>query len=148
MSKSTYTIEKAKDICELLSQGQSLVSIAKRSDMPNRVTIHEWIEKYKEFGDMYARAREDQADYYAESIVDIASETEVVAKYNGETVTLALDSVAVQRNRLRVDAQKWIASKMNSRKYGDKTTLSGDSDAPLAITVIERAIVKPKELAS
>lgn len=35
---------------------------------------------------------------------------------------VVFDSTAVQRNRLRVDARKWLLSKMAPKKYGDKVT--------------------------
>ena len=41
---------------------------------------------------------------------------------DGEDVALALDATAVARNRLRVDARKWVASKLKPKKYGDKMT--------------------------
>lgn len=76
--------------------------------------------------EMYARGREDRADVLADEIVAISDETEVVAKTraNGEVV-LELDPTAVQRNKLRVDARKWAASKLKPRTYGDKLELGG-----------------------
>ena len=35
---------------------------------------------------------------------------------------VVFDSTAVQRNRLRVDARKWLLSKLAPKKYGDKLT--------------------------
>ena len=144
--KSTYTQAIADEICELLAQGQSLVTICKADHMPTRKCVNEWRDKYPDFGISYARAREDQADYLAEEILSISDESEVYAKYQGDDVTLELSGVAVQRNRLRADSRKWYASKLNPRKYGDKTILSGDEEAPLVIKTIERTIVKPKNI--
>ena len=42
-------------------------------------------------------------------------------EYNGE---------AVQRSKLRVDARKWMASKMAPKKYGDKLAVGGADDLP------------------
>jgi hypothetical protein len=44
-----------------------------------------------------------------------------------------LDPVGINRNRLRVDARKWIAAKLKPRKYGDRQILAGDPDNPLEI---------------
>lgn len=38
---------------------------------------------------------------------------------SGNTEVL-FDATAVARNRLRVDARKWLASRMAPKKYGDK----------------------------
>jgi len=70
--------------------------------------------------DAHARARERQADKHAEDILSIADELEIEATYQGETVRLDVSSAAVARNRLRVDSRKWLAAKMNQKKYGDR----------------------------
>jgi hypothetical protein len=84
-------------------------------------TVRNWIDAEEARSAMYARAREDRADVIADEIVGIADEVEVesVATPDGE-VTLKLDATAVARNRLRVDARKWVASKLKPRTYGDK----------------------------
>jgi len=81
-----------------------------------------WLEAEPSRAEMYARARETRSDLLAEEIVAISDEAEVSAKHDGEDVRLALDAAAVARNRLRVDARKWIAAKLKPRVYGDKTT--------------------------
>lgn len=62
--------------------------------------------------EMYARAREDRADVLADEIVDIADEHVATAP-------------AATRNKLRVDARKWAASKLRPRVYGDRLELNG-----------------------
>ena len=82
----------------------------------------------------------------AGEIVDISDEMTVAATYEGGSVVLALDSTAVARNRLRVDARKWYAGKLSPKKYGEKLALSGDADNPIhMVTRIERVIVDSKQ---
>jgi len=49
--------------------------------------------------------------------------------------------VAVARSRLRIDARKWLASKLAPKKYGDKidATLSGPDGGPIKTenTIVE-----------
>ncbi|CAN7538845.1 hypothetical protein LJR130_003802 [Variovorax sp. LjRoot130] len=75
--------------------------------------------------EMYAHAREARADVIADEIVAIADEAEVVAVMKGNRIELVLDATAVARNKLRVDARKWTASKLKPRTYGDKIELGG-----------------------
>lgn len=84
-------------------------------------TVRDWIDADKGRSGMYARAREDRADKIADEIVAISDEIDVKAATDehGE-VRLSLDAAAVARNRLRVDARKWVASKLKPRVYGDK----------------------------
>lgn len=58
-----------------------------------------------------------------DEIVAISDEATVVAKYQGDEVVLVLDAAAVSRNKLRVDARKWAASKLKPRIYGDKVSI-------------------------
>jgi hypothetical protein len=56
-----------------------------------------------------------------------------------------IDSALVQQRRLKADTIKWALSKLQPQKYGERLTLAGDADAPLAITKIERVVTKPKK---
>lgn len=116
---SVFTQEIADEICERLGRGESLRSITRgeRDDfIPSETTVRRWLsgdEDWNEsFRRQYAHARDVQADTIFDEILDIADEP-------------ATDGVEVQRNRLRVDARKWAASKLAPKKYGDKLELSG-----------------------
>jgi len=129
-----YSSALADKICERLAEGESLVQICKDDKMPGRATVMRWLEDSSpvkvEFRDKYARAREAQAEKYAAEIVEIADETVIEATYLGEEVRLDVSSAAVARNRLRVDARKWIAAKLLPKKYGDKLAIGGADDLP------------------
>lgn len=128
---SDFTQEIGDAICERLADGESLRAICAGEDMPHRATVFRWIAAHDAFRDQYALAREEQAESLADEIVGISDEADVTAKVEGEEVRLALDATAVARNRLRVDARKWVASKLKPKKYGDKMTLAGDKESPL-----------------
>lgn len=104
-----YNQQIADTICEQLSEGKSLRSICLSNDMPNKATVFRWLNKHEEFSDQYARAREEQAEVYADEITSIADECED-------------DAVKVAKARLQIDARKWTASKLKPKKYGDKVT--------------------------
>jgi hypothetical protein len=119
---STYTPELAAAICEHIAAGKSLRTIAALDGMPAQSTIMVWLDgKHPDFTEQYARAREAQADKLAEEILAIAddgrSDTYLDAEGNEKT-----DSEVIQRSKLRVEARKWLASKMAPKKYGDKVT--------------------------
>lgn len=109
---SDFTAEMANTICERIADGESLRKICADEDMPGRSTVRQWLAKYPEFARQYAHARDQQADVYAERIVEEA-----------ETATDAA------LGRLRMDALKWAASKLAPKKYGDKLAIGGDEDA-------------------
>jgi len=97
--------EHKATILSLIADGKSLKSICDDEELklPSRPTIYEWLASDEEFSDNYTRAREDQADFYADEIIDIA-DTEPDAN----------------KARVRIDARKWKASKLQPKKYGDK----------------------------
>jgi hypothetical protein len=74
----------------------------------------------------YARACEMRADSIAEDIIDIsdASNADLII---GEKGNLIIDGEAVSRSRLKVEARKWILSKLHPKKYGDKVELDHKS---------------------
>jgi hypothetical protein len=108
---SEFTPELANLICERIADGESLRAICDADDMPDRSTVRRWLSQQPEFRSQYAHAREEQADFYAEKIVDDA---------------MASSDAAI--GRLRMDALKWAASKLAPKRYGDKVQLGGDPD--------------------
>jgi hypothetical protein len=85
--------------------------------MPHRETVRVWLCRKADFSAQYARAREDQADHYAEEIISLADES-----------MSATSKEQAQAYRLRVDARKWAAAKLKPASYGDKqqVELSGE----------------------
>lgn len=137
-----YSDEMADRICSRIAQGESMVNICKDAGMPNRQTFMRWLleDKHEGLRDKYARAREEQADFYAEQIIEIADEECTTIKHGdgdeAKEVEVAFDSAAVARNRLRVDARKWYASKVAPKKYGDKLAV-GQADDLLPLVTIK-----------
>lgn len=114
---SDYTQELADRICQGLADGFSLRTVCLAEDMPNKASVFRWLRIHKEFSDQYARAKEEAAELYAEDMLEISDDL----------------SGDVQRDRLRVDTRKWIASKLKPKKYGDKITHEGNEDAPIVV---------------
>ena len=75
----------------------------------------------------YVRARENQADAFADEIVDVARDK----------------TCDPSHARVRIDALKWAAGKRKPKVYGDKLELSGDQDNPFR-SVTELRIVGPE----
>jgi len=123
------TPELATAICDRLEHGETLRSIVLDPLMPSRTTVFKWLQNNEAFAEQYARARDAQADHFAEEIVDIAdSEPSLIFKNLDGVDVASVDSTAVNLLRLRIDARKWYASKVAPKKYGDKieTTHRGD----------------------
>jgi len=122
-----YSLAIALEICDRIADGQSLKSICSDERMPKKTAVYEWLLRHKEFTDMYARAREDQADTLADEIHAISDEKpEQIVDDKGKT---RYDSAFVQWQKNRVDARKWVASKLKPKKYSDRIAHVGDKEA-------------------
>lgn len=97
-----FTQELADTICFRIANGETLRAICRDIDLPPS-TVIEWTMNNKTFSEQYAQSRQKQADAYADMILDEA-----------------FNSHDAQIGRLRVDALKWVASKLAPKRYGDK----------------------------
>ena len=133
---STFTQEKADSICDIIStSNKSLRTIALELNIPV-TTILQWLRDNIEFSNQYARAKEMQADFLAEEIIEISEHTE-------EDHTAFTGTNVVQRDKLRIEARKWVAAKLKPKKYGDRLDLTTDGEklAPLDLSAIPTDIL-------
>lgn len=118
---SDYTPELADKICAQLADGDSMRTVCKPDDMPNKATVFKWLRTNEEFNNQYVKAKEESADALTDEILDIAdNSTNDWMENNGDSEGYRMNGEAVQRSRLRIDSRKWLASKLKSKKYGDK----------------------------
>jgi len=131
-----YSKEIANKICaRIASSSKSLRTICKDEGMPDVATVLRWLRDDKDgFCTQYTRAKEEQADFMIEEMIDIADDgtndfidTEKGKQENKEVVN---------RSRLRVDTRKWIASKLKPKKYGDKVDVTSGGEK------IEATVIK------
>jgi len=118
-----YTEEIAEEVCWRLAHGESLVSICKDEHLPHCATIYRWLIRFPIFCEMYARAREDQADTNADEILQIADE--MPPEFTDDKGRTYLDQTFIQWQKNRIDARKWTAAKLKPRKYGDRMAVEG-----------------------
>lgn len=125
---SDYSDEIADEICWRLTHGEPLVQMCKDDHLPHVATIYRWLIRHTTFRDMYAQAREEQADTNADEILSIADE--MPPQFTDEKGRVYLDQSYLLWQKQRIEARKWTAAKLKPRKYGDKLALGGDADAP------------------
>lgn len=143
-----YDIENTfKQILLSIEEGNSLRTTLKREGMPSSTAFYEWIDNDEQKAVHYARACEKRADAIFEEILDIADDASndfTLADIGDGIQIEKFNSEHVQRSRLRVDARKWMAGKMNPKKYGDKTDItSGGEKIQSSTPNIKVTIVKP-----
>lgn len=135
---SSFTQETAVTICARLADGESLRSICEGEGLPTKTTVMRWLadDRYTAFRDQYARAREMQADALFDDILHIA-DTPLIGtktKTTSDGKTEVSEGDMIEHRRLQVDARKWMAGKLQPKKYGEKTQLTGaDGEGPVQV---------------
>lgn len=104
----------------------------------NRQNIQKWLSSYatQEQRDKYARACEMSADAIAEMGFEAAFDDSLDVGFNDEGKPFVRGE-NIQRSRLKWDACRFEASKRNSKKYGDSTTLKGDKENPVVVQTVD-----------
>lgn len=141
---SSYTDETAAIICERIANGQSLREVCRDEAMPGKSTVMRWLGEREAFRDQYARAREAQADYWADEILEISDDgsNDWMKRQHGDDDPVEVPNHEhISRSKLRVDSRKWLMSKLAPKKYGDR--VEQVHSGGLTVEKIERVIVAP-----
>lgn len=123
--------------------GRAVRNILKDEGMPNATTFFEWLSQDEEKNKQYARACELRAEALFDEILEIADDKSQDVEYteNGQTQ----NSEFIQRSRVRIDARKWVASKLNPKKFGDKVDVTTQGEKINQPQAIQIEIVKADE---
>lgn len=122
-------------IIEGLSDGTTLREMCRVEGMPAWRTFYDWMAADPELAARVAGARDIGFEAMAQDVVRIVD----TAKPISECVQLA---------KLQIETRLKLLACWSPKKYGAKTTLSGDPDAPLQnTTTIELAKGTAAELA-
>ena len=118
-----YT-DKDKDnifeyVCQEIEKGKALRNVLKDENMPSTSTFYQWLDNDEVKAKQYARATEVRADIIFDDILAIADENTNDTSINENGIEVVNNDV-IQRSRLRIDARKWVLSKLNPKKFGDK----------------------------
>lgn len=103
----------------------SIITLGKSElgSFPTYSTIMQWMVESQELSDKYACAKEAQADFMADEMLEIADDgrNDWMSEEGREgTENFKLNGEHVQRSRLRIDSRKWLASKLKPKRYGEK----------------------------
>jgi hypothetical protein len=110
---SIYSPKLADRICQRLVNGESLRAICADPNMPDKATVLRWADRNPEFRGRYARARELLVEFWADELIAISDGNDDVS-----------------RDRLRVDARKWLISRLLPQRADENSTAEpADGDA-------------------
>jgi hypothetical protein len=115
-------------VLERMEAGSSAFRSCKLEGVPF-VTFSAWIGSAGDLADAYTRAREGHIRRLAEEIEDLADEP-IPTTDRG-----SLDAAAVAKQKLQIDARKWLLSKLAPKSYGERVEVVGNAAQPIAVAV-------------
>ena len=124
-----------------IESGLAIRNILKSDKFPNANTFFDWLKEDESKAKQYARSCEIRAEMKFEEIKEIADDDTGIY-YFDESGNKKVDSGAIQRKRLQIDARKWQLSKEIPKKYGDKIDMTTDGEK-ITSNDIKIEIVKP-----
>ncbi len=149
-----YTKELGKYILDRMIAGDSLLKIMESSaDTPHRLTVWHWtcgeLGAPPEFKGEYRRARQLQADAYAEQVLRVSEALDETKRRNAQLelddlpgdasqerinkVKFAAERRSIEGSRLLADNLKWTSGRMHPKSWGDKHQIVGgdEEDTPV-----------------
>ena len=75
------------------------------------------------------RAREEQAEFMAEEILEIADDgRNDFMEQDDSSAAFKINGENIQRSKLRIDTRKWLMGKLKPKKYGERLALDVTED--------------------
>lgn len=123
------TDAKFKRICKALSLSSKGVKFLCKKHNISAVSFYNSLHNNPDRLTIYTRAREMQADFLADQIIAIADKghrdvmriKELKNADGSKTYVAEENAEFTNRSKLRIEARKWIASKLKPKKYGDNS---------------------------
>jgi hypothetical protein len=121
---TAYKAEIAAMILEQLSSGKTLREICRDEGFPSEGAVRGWaVDDREGFAALYQRAREIGCYAIADEIIEVADDgsNDWMERNRADgTKERVIDHEHVSRSRLRVDAKKWLLSKMLPNVFGER----------------------------
>lgn len=133
-----YSPKLAAAVCERIAAGESLRAVCAEPGMPSFQAFLRWTADNRDgLRALYSIALDMRAQYFADEIVELADRVEIGTRTKVRTdgVVEQITGDMVERSRLRVDARKWVASRLAPKRYGDRLSqeISGPDGGPIEL---------------
>jgi hypothetical protein len=133
---STYNEATANIVLDLIAKGGQVIEICDgKPPFPSFHTWFNWLGARPDLREKYARAKHILVERYAEEIILIS---------DGKMPLVSADEPPnPQRDRLRIDARRWVMGKLNPAFWGDKVAPPAPPDEADERTIIDVRSLDP-----
>lgn len=115
-NRRDWSMDRIDDVLEQIAIGNTIRQAFETCgiDRKHLGTLYRILLKDKAIRKLYDEARELQAESYSDDIIDIADSREFDRDEDGK-----INHEVINRDRLRVDARKWLSGKWAPKRFGD-----------------------------
>lgn len=135
---TVYDHDVAMEIVRRIGEGESLRAICRDEGMPSEGSVRGWVIDNREgFAAHYTQARMSQAVRWGEEILEIADDAsnDWMASNKPDSEAYVLNGEHTRRSHMRIEARKWLLSKVLPKVYGDKLDLRTEGDGTINVTI-------------
>jgi hypothetical protein len=115
LTPHTYNQFTADLILQKVVEGHTLLNACKELNVEYSVVVR-WKTENNSFREQLAQAYKDRTEVHHDIILEIAANS--------------------RDAKTQIDALKWSTDKNNPEKFGNKTKITGDANAPVAFTIL------------
>ena len=126
-------------VLDQIAAGVTLRELSRRPEYPSINTIRHHLVRDAALAERYARARMLQLDNWADEIIEIADDGRNDWMRRNADGDFIGDRESVERSRQRIEARKWLLSKLRPERYGDRLEVTGRDGGPIALSVVDDA---------
>lgn len=137
-AKMELTPQLAEEICDWIAEGGTLREYCRQEGKPSFKTVYRWIAADEGFAKAMEAARTTGFDAIADEALKIADTPQVgvIETIGGKEGDLIRREDMLGHRKLQVETRLKLLAKWHPKKYGERTTLAGDPNAPLNAPVI------------
>jgi uncharacterized protein (UPF0147 family) len=142
--RTAKLLAQQREICRRVAQGASLMAVCSEGD--KRIPTYDraliWLADYPEFSDAYKAAQRARADALFEEALTISDDArnDWMARNDPNNPGWVQNGEHIARSKLRVDTRKWMVSKLNPSRYGEKLAVEGNPDKPVVVAVTHKIV--------
>jgi len=108
--------------------------------LPKISEIMQWLQQDEELQERYAKARQYQADFMFDELIDIADDQtcDWMERNDPKNPGWKFNGEHVQRTKLRLDTRKWCAAKLRPHKYGERSDINITQEFSLSSLTLDQ----------
>jgi hypothetical protein len=120
---SEYNPAKASEICDCVGNGQLLIDVCERADMPFVKNVYNWLDRYGDFKDQFDEALRLRLLIWEEQVIQI-SDRSVDDISRGVDGKIKVDGEVISRSKLRMESRNRYLEAYKPERWSKTTNIN------------------------